>query len=178
MRELKPSRKHLCRLKVNQLKTRFSGLCSGTFNSSWPCDCSPPGSSVHGISQERRLEWVAISFSRGSSRPRDHTCVSCIGMLILYHWATAKPKDEMASNNKSKQAHLQSSPAHTWSGLPWWLSDKEFACQCRRCRSNPWVRKSLWRSGNPLQCPCLGNLMGRGAWLAIIHGVAEELDTT
>ena len=34
-------------------------------------DCSPPGSSIHGILQERKLEWVAISFSRGSSRPRD-----------------------------------------------------------------------------------------------------------
>ena len=32
-------------------------------------DCSPPGSSVHGISQARILEWVAISFSRGSSQP-------------------------------------------------------------------------------------------------------------
>ena len=36
-----------------------------------PMDCSPPGSSVHGISQARILEWVAIAFSRGSSQPRD-----------------------------------------------------------------------------------------------------------
>ena len=36
-----------------------------------PVGCSPPGSSVHGILQARILEWVAISFSRGSSRPRD-----------------------------------------------------------------------------------------------------------
>ena len=41
-------------------------------------DCGPPGSSVHGISQARILEWVAISFSRGSSQPRDRTQVSCI----------------------------------------------------------------------------------------------------
>ena len=39
---------------------------------------SPPGSSVHGISQVRVLEWVVISFSRGSSWPRDQTPVSCI----------------------------------------------------------------------------------------------------
>ena len=39
-------------------------------------DCSPPGSSVHGISQARILEWVAISSSRGSSQPRDQTCIS------------------------------------------------------------------------------------------------------
>ena len=44
----------------------------------YPMDCSPPGSSVHGISQVRILEWVAISFSRGSSRPRDQTQISCI----------------------------------------------------------------------------------------------------
>ena len=43
-----------------------------------PMDCSLPGSSVHGISQARILEWVAIPFSRGSSRPRDQTLVSCI----------------------------------------------------------------------------------------------------
>ena len=42
-----------------------------------PRDCSPPGSSVHGILQARILEWVAISFSRGSSQPRDWTCISC-----------------------------------------------------------------------------------------------------
>ena len=41
-------------------------------------DCSPPGSSIHGILQARVLEWVAISFSRGSSRPRDQTQVSCV----------------------------------------------------------------------------------------------------
>ena len=53
-------------------------------------DCNPPGSSVHGISQTRILEWVAISFCRGSSQPRDRTRVSCIGRHILYHWATGK----------------------------------------------------------------------------------------
>ena len=55
-----------------------------------PMDCSLPGSSVHGILQARILEWVAISFSTGSSWPRDQTCISCIGRWILYHWATRK----------------------------------------------------------------------------------------
>ena len=41
-------------------------------------DCSPPGSFVHGILQARILGWLAISFSRGSSRPRDQTQASCI----------------------------------------------------------------------------------------------------
>ena len=50
-----------------------------------PMDCSPPGSSVHGSLQARILEWVAISFSRGSSQPRDQTKVSCIAGRFLYH---------------------------------------------------------------------------------------------
>ena len=43
-----------------------------------PMDYSPPGSSVNGLSQARILEWVATSFSRGSSHSRDGTCVSCM----------------------------------------------------------------------------------------------------
>ena len=42
-----------------------------------PMNCSQPGSSVHGILQVRILEWVAFSFSRGSSWPRDQACISC-----------------------------------------------------------------------------------------------------
>ena len=56
-----------------------------------PMDCSSPGSSVHGIFQARILEWIAMSFSRGSSQPRDQTCfasISCIGSRVLYHSAT------------------------------------------------------------------------------------------
>ena len=56
-----------------------------------PMNCSPPGSSIHGIFQARILEWVAISYSRGSSQTRDQThisWVSCIGRQILYHCAT------------------------------------------------------------------------------------------
>ena len=55
-------------------------------------DCTPPvqwePGSVHGISQAKILEWVAISFSKGSSWPRNWTHVSCIGRQILYHWAS------------------------------------------------------------------------------------------
>ena len=53
--------------------------------------CSLPGSSVHGIFQARELEWVAISFSRGSSRPRDWTQVFCIAGRRFSLWATRKP---------------------------------------------------------------------------------------
>ena len=65
-------------------------ICSVTQSCLTLClvDCSPPGSSVHGISQARILEWVAISSCRGFSWPRDQTrisCVSWIGGRILYH---------------------------------------------------------------------------------------------
>ena len=54
-----------------------------------PMDCSLPGSSVHGLSQAEILEWVAISFSRGSSWPRDRTNISFTGRsLLLSHLGT------------------------------------------------------------------------------------------
>ena len=55
-----------------------------------PMDCSLPGSSDRGIFQARILEWIAVSFCRGSSQPRDQTCISCIGRQILYHRATGE----------------------------------------------------------------------------------------
>ena len=58
-----------------------------------PVDCSQPGSCVHGLSQARILEWVAISFSRGSSQSRDWTFVSYIGRWIIYHLAPRKAQD-------------------------------------------------------------------------------------
>ena len=61
------------------------GFMSNSLN---PMDCSLPGSSVHGILQAKILEWLAISFSRGSSRPRDRTQVSCIVGRHFTVWAT------------------------------------------------------------------------------------------
>ena len=46
-----------------------------------PMDWSPPGSYVHGIFQARILEWVAISFSKGSSQPWDQTCIFCVSCI-------------------------------------------------------------------------------------------------
>ena len=58
-----------------------------------PMDCGPPGSSVHGMLQARILEWVAILFSRGSSRPRDRTWVSCMASSeVLEEKEIEKPR--------------------------------------------------------------------------------------
>ena len=62
-------------------------LCPTLFN---PMNCSPPGSSVHGILQTRILEWDAIFFSRGSSWPRDRAWVSYIAGRFFTIWATRK----------------------------------------------------------------------------------------
>ena len=74
------------------LSLRTSDVCAQSLSLvqlfATPMDCSPPGSSVHGIFQTRILEWVAIYSSKGFSWPRDQThvsCISCIGSQILYH---------------------------------------------------------------------------------------------
>ena len=69
---------------------KFSRLldCGGSFTLCDPVDCSPPGSPIHGISQARVLEWVAIPFSRGSSWLRNWNCILCSGRQTLYHRVT------------------------------------------------------------------------------------------
>ena len=65
-------------------------LVAKSFLTLWPMHCSPPGSSVHGILQTRIMECVAISFSRGSSWPRDQTQVSWIAGRFFTIWATGQ----------------------------------------------------------------------------------------
>ena len=67
-------------------------LCPTLCNS---MDCSLPGSSIHGILQGRILEWVAISFSRGSSQPKDWTWVSRIGGRRFNLWATREAQGSL-----------------------------------------------------------------------------------
>ena len=73
-------------------KSNESILCN-------PMDCSPPGSSLHGILQARILEWVAISFSRGSSQPRDRTWVSCITGRFFTIWAIREAQFKVINDN-------------------------------------------------------------------------------
>ena len=91
--ELKDARCDLfIKRKVFQSQPQYIPcVCAKSFQSC-PTLCNPmdypPGSSVHGISQERVLEWAVISSSRGSSGPRDGTHISyasCTGRWVLYH---------------------------------------------------------------------------------------------
>ena len=61
-------------------------LFGGTLN------CNPPGSSLHGISPASILEWVAISYSRGSSQPRDQTHISCVPSIAGRFFTTEPGK--------------------------------------------------------------------------------------
>ena len=70
------------------------------FDSCDPMDCSPPGFSVHGISQTRTLEWGALSSSRGSSWPRDRASVSCIAGSVLHCRVVTTAKNHDQSKGK------------------------------------------------------------------------------
>ena len=64
-------------------------------------------------------------------------------------------------------------------GHPWWLNGKELPVNAGDMGSIPGSGRSPGEgNGNPLQYPCLGNLMNRGAWWATAHGVTEESDMT
>ena len=135
-----------------------------------PMNCSSPGSSVHGISQAGILVWVAISFSRGSSQPRDWTVshVSCIGRQILYHWAT----QEAFINQFCYMWCLDMS----FFGLvflplmghifPFLCVPSNFLMDARHCDGEG--------NGNPLQCSCLENPRDGGTWWAAVYGVTQS----
>ena len=84
-------------VSVKGTKSKDSEVTQSCLTLCNPVDCRPPGSSIHGISQARILEWVAISFSRESSRPRDQTRVSLIAGRCFNLWATrdAQSKDKL-----------------------------------------------------------------------------------
>ena len=106
-----------------------------------PMDCSPPGSSVHGMLQARIPEQVAMSSSRESSPPRDQTCVSsisCLARQILYHSPVWKP-------NSYPHFCFSMNSTLTGKGFPGGASGKESACQCGRSGFDPWVQKIPWR---------------------------------
>ena len=81
-----------------------------------PMDCnSPPGSSVHGISQARMWEWVAISSSRGSSQPRGQTCIS----FLAGRFFTLEPPGKPSSRG-TRESRKDGGPGMRGS----WLSGK------------------------------------------------------
>ena len=113
-----------------------------------PLDCSPPGSSVHGIFQARILEWVTISFSRRSSWLRDWTQVSCIVGRCFTVWATreVKPRQHIKKqrhyfvNKGSSSQGYGFSSVHVWM---WELDYKEIWDPKNWCFRNVVLEKTL-----------------------------------
>ena len=94
-------------------------LFSPSVDSCDSVDCSPPGSSVHGIFQARILEWVAISFSQGSSQRRDQTHISCTAGVFF----TAEPAE-------GRSAILETNPKEKFSLKFIFPSDTGWVCVC------------------------------------------------
>ena len=131
--------------------------CSVVSDSLWSHDCSPPGSSVHGILQARVLEWVAMPSSRGSSQLRDRTHISficCFCRWVLFLAPPGKPclrtkvpnlQDLMPDdlrwswcNNNRNQVHSEcNEPESSWSLLPtpglWKIVFHETTPRCQKC---------------------------------------------
>ena len=109
------------------------------------------GSSVHGVVHPRTLEWVAIPFSRGSSH------ISCTAGRFFTVWA---------NKQYQQKADLD---------VPGGSDGNESACNVGDPSSIPGSERFPGEgNGYPLQYSCLRNSMGRGAWQAIVHGVAKS----
>ena len=132
-------------------------VCAQLLSHIWLCeplDCSPPGSSVCRIFQARILQWLTISSSRGSSWPRDQTCIACvfcIGKRVLYYWVTWEAQAE---------AYFMSIPETT--------TDKEEEDSLKLIRPNlqPRVVKSV--------SPDFMDYLGRGTQLNQIWVLLDE----
>ena len=123
-----------------------------------PMDCSPPGFSLHGILQARILEWVAISFSRVSSWPRDQTHVSCIEGEFFTIWASrdslvAQLVKNLLWENRNriieKMLHFPTS-FHLWS-IAIWSFDlyHNLGMQKETMLWSSFYRQKIWDSESP-----------------------------
>ena len=111
--------------KNRRLPYGICAVCAPLCLTLWdPMDCTKSGSSVHGLFQARKLEWGARPSSRGSSQPRDRTCIffiSCGGRRILWHrgiwkelWWCYKPKTLIAEEFMATSTkRLQHKQVHT-----------------------------------------------------------------
>ena len=151
---------------LESMNVLVTQLCPTLCNS---MDCRPSNSSVHGIF----LEWVAIPFSRGSSWPRDQTCICCTAGRFF----TTKPSGRrrqwqpspvlLPGKSHGRRSLVGCSPWGCWESSSR-LSTTEglhvhFSLSC-----------TGEGDGTPLQCSCLENPGDGGAWWAAIYGVAQS----
>ena len=118
----------------------------------YPRDCSLRGSSIHGIFQERILEWVAISFSRGFSWPRDWTRVSSIASRGFYH-LSHRVQSKMKMQNFSFKNHSEFQDGDHHRYLDWTVpgpSKCEVLCDYTSCiYTKPTLTHTILNSSYP-----------------------------
>ena len=148
-----------------------------------PMDCSPPGSSIHGIFQARVLEWGAIAFSAAMIR-------ACINMLYFQHfYCNVKIRVLIKgcmnifpggySGIWRRQWHptpvLLPRKSHGWRSLvgcsPWGREESDMTERLHFHFSLSCIGEG---NGNPLKCSCLESPRDGGAWWAAIYGVAQS----
>ena len=144
-----------------------------------PMDCSPPGSSVHGVFQARALEWGATAFSSNSA----------VRFIVQpYLEGVALPGNSVGKESACNAEDpgsipgLESSPGegigypfqYSWASLVAQMV-KTLHCYAGDMGSTPGLGRSPGEGyGNPLQYSFLENPMDRGAWWAIVHGVPKS----
>ena len=105
------------KLKLYAIESEIAQLCPTLCD---PVDCSLPGSSVNGIFQARVLEWVAVSFSKGSSLPRDWTWVSALkadAYRLRHFWWGNESTEELG--NLLSNCWLSEKQRLDWNEVTW-----------------------------------------------------------
>ena len=157
--------------------------CLVVSNSLDPMDCSLPALLFMGFPKQEKLEWVATSFSRGSSWPRDWARVSWTAGKFFAIWATREtPTYKDAFRNICIHIWVihpqtQNLLSHEWASLVALVVKHlpDYAGGTRDAGSIPELgRDPEVGDGNPLQYSCLGSLMDSRAWWATVHGVTKS----
>ena len=143
-----------------------------------PIDCRPPDSSVHGIFQARILEWVTVFSSRGSSWPRDWTCISCVSCIVGIFF-TAEPWDPGFSLTSLEQylRVIWDAVSQAWSPQFCLMNKNSLGKIEGRRRSGEqrirWlggITDSMEMSSNKLR----EIMKDREAWDAAVHGITNS----
>ena len=144
-------------------------------NSMQPHELSPPDSPVHGILQARILEWIVISFSKGSSPPRDWALASHLAGRLFTDWAMIFNNNSWSciSNRRDRQMQLPLTCSISRALLmPWYTGTqgggfiggsvvKKPSANAGDAGSSPGSERSPGEgNSNPPQYSCLGNPMG------------------
>ena len=147
-------------------------------------NCHPPASSVLEISQARKLERIAISFSRGPSQPRDWTLISCLAGRFFTTESPGKPtgvESKWHLDFKMYKARFLTHKQDNYKVQLGFLGGRVVknlpanAENTREADSVPeWGRPPGRGNGNQLKYSCLEDSTDRGAWQATVHGVTKS----